>query len=212
MKKIITLFLALILFTMPAFAVKGVKFIVTSCSDFDPEHIINKYIEFKTTTTIEFDENFTIPVDSTITVLFESSTKEKRFHKSGYFNCKLVKYTQDNKVIDARSKNMEIIGRRYDKIDKKEAAKTGAELATTTVAGFIIPGIDIAYYFVKGALQNEKAETRFKSGVHNAYDNSVFWIFQKGKPIKFEKGDTVTLLMFYNDGSIKDEDLERFCQ
>lgn len=212
MKKIITLFLVVILFATPAFAVKGVKFIVTSCCDFDPDKVIDKYMQFKTTTNIEFDENLKIPIDSTITVLLESSTKEKRFHKSGYFKCKLIKYTQDGEEIDASSKNMDIIGRRYDKVDGKEAAKTGAELATTTAAAFIIPGIDIAYYFVKGAIQNEKAETRLKSGVHNAYDNSILWVFLKGKPIIFNKGDTVKLLMFQNDGSITDKEMEQYCE
>ena len=74
------------------------------------------------------------------------------------------------------------------------------------------PGVDIAYYFVKGAIQNEKADTRLKSGVHNAYDNSILWIFLKGKPIVFNKGAYVKLLMVKDDGQTTDKELEKISE
>jgi len=212
MKKILVLFLCFIFIAVPSYAVKGVKFIAESCCDFDPDNVVSTELTFRTHSIIEFDSNLIIPKNSIITAKFESSKHERRFHKSGFFTCKLIGYTSDGQMIKVSPRNMKMIGKRYDKIDGKEAAKTGAELATTTAAAFIVPGIDIAYYFVKGAIQNEKADTRFKSGVHNAYDNSILWVFLKGKPIVFSKGEYVNILMCEEDGSVSDKELEKLCQ
>lgn len=211
MKKIVTIFLCLILFITPAYAVEGLKTIVTTCERFNPSEHINEYMNFKTTSNIEFNTDFYIPVNSVITIKYEKSVKEKRFHKSGYFTGQLVSYTKDDETVKITA-NIEVIGRRYEKISGKDAAKTGTELTLSTAAGFIIPGIDIAYYFVKGAIQNTKADTRFKSGVHNAYDNSILWVFEKGKPIVLNEGDTVKLFIYKKDGIVKDCDLEGYSE
>lgn len=213
MKKILVLFFCFVYISVPAFAAKGVKFLVESCCDFNPEHIAATQLTFKTDSEVEFDENLTIPEDSLLTARFISSTREKRFHKNGFFTCKLIKYTnKDGEEIYVKDRNLKMIGKRYEKIDGVEAAETGAEFTATTVAGFLLPGVDIAYYFVKGAIQNTKADTRFKSGVHNAYDNSIMWVFLKGKPITFSKGDSLSILMCKDDKNVSEEELEKLCK
>lgn len=212
MKKGLVLFICFMFISMPAFAVRGVKFIVESCCDFNPKEVVATNLTFKTESEVQFDSDLIIPENSLITAKFISSKSERRFHKSGFFTCKLVKYTKDGQDVYVKNRNMKMIGKRYDKVDGVEAAETGAEFTATTVAGFLLPGVDIAYYFIKGAIQNTKADTRFKSGVHNAYDNSIMWIFLKGKPIVFAKGDSLSILMCEDDKSVSDKELEKLCQ
>lgn len=210
MKKFCIIFFCLIFISYPAFAFKGVKFLAESCFDFNPDNFESQEMTFKTTSEIQFDSNLIIPENAIITADFVSSKKERRFHKSGFFTCRPIKYTVDGKDT-LITQDLKMIGKRYDKVDGKEAALTGTELATTTAAAFIIPGVDIVYYFTKGAIQNKKAETRFKSGVHNAYDNSILWVFLKGKPITFKQGEQLNIFMSENDKKVSDKQLEKLC-
>lgn len=192
-KKLVFIFVMLVIASSVC-AADIVKFKAEICNDFDPAEYLNSVIEIEPMFDVLYHE-LDIPADSRIKVKVIYSQDEKRFHKSGFFRFCIVGYNKGDSYIDCSDSNIVGIAKRYDQIDKKEAAKTGAELTTTTVAGFMLPGIDIAYYFIKGAIQNEKAETRFKSGVHNAYDNSIFWFFQKGKPINLKKGDWLSVIL-----------------
>lgn len=97
-----------------------------------------------------------------------------------------------NTFVDIEKKDIYMVARKYEAIDKKQAAKTAAELTTTTAAGFIIPGVDIAYYFTKGMIKKKEGKTRFKSGVSTAYENSIFWFWLKGKPLDLEENASIS--------------------
>lgn len=126
---------------------------------------------------------------------------------------KLLGYTDSDEYVDMSERNIYLIARKYEKIDGKDAAKTGAKLTLSTAAGLIIPGIDIAYYFTKGVIQNTKADTRFKSGVHNAYDNSIMWFFLKGKSIALNEGDMITDLIYTDSGiTTKSKNKKKNCR
>lgn len=197
--KLLLLFLGIIFISaLPVLAVDGVKFHSEMCSYYNPTTDINNVITFKPFSDINYN-GVNIKKDSIVKAKVESSEDAKRFHKSGFIKIKFLEVNNNNCIDCLADKNLYGIARKYDKIDKKEAAKTGAELTTTTVAGFLLPGIDIAYYFVKGAIQNTKADTRFKSGVHNAYDNSIMWVFLKGKSIELTQGDMITIIMYVDE-------------
>ena len=111
MKKIILLFVCFLFVSMPAFAIKGVKFVVESCCDFNPDCNLTSVLTFKTHSTIEYDTNIIIPENSILTVSYEQSKKERRFHKSGFFTGRLIKYTKDGEEVNISSDNMKVLGK-----------------------------------------------------------------------------------------------------
>lgn len=175
-----------------------VKFKAQMCCDYDPEKSISDYIEFRTLSDVHF-KDFDIPLGSLVKVRINTTGKERRFHKSGFVTFYFIEYGENGQEISIEDRNICGVARKYEKINGKDATFTGAELAVSTTAGLLIPGIDILYYFTKGAIQNTKADTRFKSGVHNAYDNSIMWFFLKGKPIKLVQNEFVAVLMCEGD-------------
>ena len=76
-------------------------------------------------------------------------------------------------------------------LNKKEAVILGIELTTLTAASFFAPGVDIGYFFIKGAILRKKHPNWFKAGVSNAYDNSICWFWLKGKPINLNVEDEI---------------------
>ena len=139
-----------------------------------------------------------IPKGSTVYAKVIDSQGERRWHKSGFIICKLKGYTtpnpqntEDEDYTNIERKDIYMVARKYEAIDKKQAGKTAAEVTATTAAGIVIPGIDIAYYFTKGMIKKQDDLTRFKSGVHCAYENSIFWFWLKGKPIDLEENASI---------------------
>jgi len=126
-----------------------------------------------------------IPEGSTIYAHVVDTQGERRWHKSGFVICNLRGYEKNGRYHDVDN-NIYMVGRKYEPIDKKEAAKTAAEITATTAAGIIVPGADIAYYFTKGMIKKKEDCTRFKSGISTAYENSIFWFWLKGKPLDLE--------------------------
>ncbi|MBQ8475974.1 hypothetical protein IJ531_02820, partial [bacterium] len=82
---------------------------------------------------------------------------------------------------------------KYEPLNKKEAVIIGLELVTMGAASFFAPGSDVGYFFIKGAIQRKKHPNWFKAGVYNAYDNSIFWFIEKGKPIDLAVNDEIKL-------------------
>ena len=66
--------------------------------------------------------------------------------------------------------------------------------------------LDIGYFFAKGAILRKKDKNWFKAGVKNAYDNSIFWFPQKGKPIELTDNDQVQIK------DIKSEKVEKLAE
>ncbi len=137
-----------------------------------------------------------IPKSSTVYAYVVNTQKERRWHKSGFIICRLKSYispeTEDKEtLVDIENEEIYLIARQYEAIDKKEAGKTAVELTATTAAAFMIPGADIAYYFTKGMIRRKEGQTRFKSGISTAYENSIFWFCLKGKPIELEEDTNI---------------------
>ncbi len=147
-----------------------------------------------------------IPEDSYITLEIIKAQRELRWHKRGLILCKLKSYTPEgvDVPIDVSDKDIYLVVRKHEDIDKKEAFLIGTELVIAQGASFFAPGVDIGYYFIKGAIQREKDPNWFRAGVHNAYDNSIFWFCLKGKPIELTDGEQVQIK------EIKTKKVEKF--
>ena len=194
-KKLVILLLAFMIISMPAVAKdKKIKIISHINQDFDVENFPDE-VRFKTIKKITIHDDVIIPQRSIVAAETVQTQKERRWHKSGYILCK-VKYfitEYEGEVVDISDKNLYLIARKYEPIDKKEASIIATEIILTQGAAFFAPGVDILYFFTKGAIQRKKDPNWFKAGVHNAYENSICWFWLKGKPINLEQNDKVQL-------------------
>ncbi len=142
------------------------------------------------------DGRVSIPKDSTVYAYITNNQGERRWHRGGFIICKLKGYilpgATEKDFVDIEENEIYMVARRYAPIDKKEAAKNVAEFGISTAAGFIVPGIDIAYYFTRGMIHKEEGKTRFKSGISSAYENSIFWFWLKGKPMDLEENASIS--------------------
>jgi len=152
-------------------------------------------IQFKVTEAQIIPNLINIPENSTITLKVIRAQRELRWHNGGLILCKLKSFTlEDCSVpLDVQDKNIYLTVRKHEEIDKKEAWILGTELVLAQGASVFAPGVDIGYFFIKGAIQRKKHPHWFKAGVRNAYDNSIFWFPQKGKPIELNDGDQVKI-------------------
>ena len=178
--------MAFLLIFPPVFAKDRIKILgdintefTTHLQDFPDE------INILAVKTCTIPDLVTIPEDSLMTLEFLGYRKERRWHRSGYIVTKLKSYTPEGikEPIDVSRKDIYLILRKYEPIDKKEAAIIGTELVVMSGASFFAPGADVGYFFLKGVIMGNKHKNRIISGVHNAYDNSIFWFWLKGKPI-----------------------------
>ena len=195
MKKFFTTFALTVFFAFNNLACAsfhGVKFRAQMCGDFATHENINNTVKFIPLTDVEYGGT-TLKKGSTVTVRVDDIQREKRFHRNAFFMFTPVKVTDGNGYISLEDCGLHGMARRFDKLDKKDATLTGVEIVTATAAGFFLPGIDIAYYFTKGAIQNKKSTNRFKSGVSNAYDNSILWLILKGKRLNLVNGDMIVV-------------------
>ena len=193
MKKINSLFLILIFVLMPVSA----KNLVNSKAKVNTEFsIINETIdtiEFSPNENIKISRNVDIPPKANIKAQIVQFQKERRWHKSGFLVCKLLSFTLEGITVDISQYDAYLIAKRYEPINKKEAIITAAEIIIMQGASFFAPGVDIGYFFLKGAIMRKKHPNWFKAGVMNAYDNSICWFWLKGKPIDLSKNDEIKL-------------------
>ena len=192
-KSLVKSFIILLVFLMPfstAFAKSNVKMRADVAEEFTVKNQeLPDEISFKIT------KSKTIPENSIINLKVIRAQRELRWHKGGLILCKLVSFTpEDYDVpVDISEKELYLTVRKYEPIDKKEAWILGTEIVVMQGASFFAPGVDIGYFFLKGAIQRQKHPNWFKAGVRNAYDNSIFWFPQKGKPIELADGDQVEI-------------------
>ena len=207
LKKILTVLLVILISTTPVSAkdkVKNkVKFLSNISNDFTLSQIPNE-IQFKTIKKTSFPQNVVIPQRSVVSAKVIRAQRELRWHKSGFILCKLDRYvTEYNETFDISDKNIYLIARKWEPVNKKEVSILATEIVLTQAASFFAPGVDILYFFTKGAIQREKDPHWFKAGVHNAYENSICWFWLKGKPINLEKDSKIQLK------GIKEEKIEK---
>lgn len=197
-KKIISFILIIFITCTPALAAKKAASVGNINHEFSM-YSVPEQIQFKITEDFKKDDEFIIPSGSVVTAKVCESQKEKRWHKSGFIICKVISYRPEDSAdnIDISEKEQYIIVRKHEPIDGKEAAILTTEIILTQAASIvgscfiIFAPVDIAYFFTKGAIQREKHHNWFKAGVFNAYDNSIFWFWLKGKPIDLEEGDDI---------------------
>lgn len=202
MKKLFIILVAIFTLCMPGLAYEKIKEVANITQEFTLNEIPNE-VEFTSNKEMVFND-IIIPENSKVVMEVLAVQKEKRWHKSGYILLKVKHYeTESGEITDLSKEEIYLVARKYEKIDGKEAAKTGAEIVVASAASFVVPGIDIAYYFTKGAIQREKNPNWFKAGVSNAYDNSIFWFWLKGKPIELEENEQVSLKEIDEDKAYK---------
>jgi len=193
MKKIISLIFIFNILFLPVFAKNPIKTHALVRTEYDSEDKTTKIIKFIPDKKIKIGEILEIPSNSIINAEIFQPQKEKRFHKSGYMICKLLNYSTAEEDFDISDKEIYVIARKYEELNGKEATIIGLELMGSAFVSFFAPGADIAYFFTKGAITKKKHPNWFKSGVRNAYDNSILWLILKGKTIKLSKNDEINL-------------------
>lgn len=198
MKNLLKSFLVLILtFSLtfaPVAAKDGIILTAGLTEDLKTDNILPE-VRFVPTQSIVIDEENTIPEGAIVTAEIIKIQKERRWHKSGFIVCKLKGYQDDKtgQYVDLSSGEIYFTAYKYEQLDKKEASILATEIVLTQAVALFAPGVDILYFFVKGAIQGKKDANRFKAGVHNAYDNSVCWFWLKGKPIDLDKSEQVQI-------------------
>lgn len=196
MKKFIIIFLITIMTVLPVSAKSPVRAQARMTSDYSIGENAPIEIKFMPGRKVNFGRGVNVQSKSVITAEVYQAQKERRWHKSGFVICKLMSYTEpdSDEEIDISNRDIYMVARKYERIDPKEAAIIGTEITTTSIASIFIPGVDIAYFFTKGAIQREKHPNWFRAGVSNAYDNSICWFWLKGKPIDVQSGDEIQLV------------------
>ena len=193
-KRILVVVLAFLFFTMPVYSKNLVNMHATITSDFSTDNIPD-IVQFKTIKKVKILDDIVIPQRSVITAEVYQTRKERRWHKSGFIICKVKNFVTDTSDIpvDLSDKDLYIVARKYEKVDKKEVAIVSTEILLTQAASFFAPGVDILYFFTKGAIQRKKHPNWFRAGVSNAYDNSICWFWLKGKPIDLSEGQEIKI-------------------
>jgi hypothetical protein len=189
---------------LPVFAEKGVKSIVNIHQEFNLNNISDE-VYFIVPKNIELNDNTIIPEGSILISETINAQSERRWHKSGYILCKLTGYLPsiNESLVDLSDKNLYFIVRKYEPINKKEAAILATEIILTQGASFFAPGVDVLYFFTKGAILRKKHPHWFKAGVYNAYENSIFWFWLKGKPIDIDANQMVSIKQIEEDKVFK---------
>lgn len=200
LRRIAAVLLIFVLFCNTVFASDTIKFYGGIQNDFLVNNEVPEYVNFITNEDVNISDELTIPAGALITAKVHQYQKERRWHKSGFFVCNIEKYSSDEgEVVDISDDNIYFIVRKYDALNKKEASILATEIVLTQAASIvascfiIFAPVDVAYFFTKGAIVRKKHPNWFKSGVMEAYDNSIFWFQLKGKPIELAEGDSVKL-------------------
>ena len=198
-KKLISIFLLLAFASSPICAKNPVNSKAEVHIDYNIEDNEIKTIEFSPEQNIRISKYVDIPPYARIKAQIIQSQKERRWHKSGFLICKLINFSLEGITVDISKYDTYLVIRKYEPIDKKEAAILATEIIVLQGASFFAPGVDVGYFFLKGAIQRKKHPNWFLAGVSNAYDNSIFWFWLKGKPINLSKADEVKLKYLERD-------------
>lgn len=196
LRKIFLLVIIFSLFLSPVLAKDTIKMLADMNSSFDfhlqeiPDEISFVAVKAQTIPNI-----VTIPEDSTVTLEVINAEKERRWHKSGFIIGRLKTYCPKGVEIpvDVYDKGIYLVVRKYEEINPKEAVFFTLEYIVMSGASFFVPGVDIGYYFLKGLIMGENDPNRFKSGVHNAYNNSICWLWLKGKSIELVPDELISV-------------------
>ncbi len=193
MKKIF-LTLALTFIISPALAAnKAVVECLNSFSTDNPSAVFKgRVIE-----EVEFDNGVLLRKNSVIQGSVIQIVDAKRAKRDAYFIIKPTYYTDPKqnvtyKVHDA-DWEAKVVG--FKPFDAKETAKK----ASISVANFFVQGFSTAYHFGDGFIHPTAGKGRFKSGVNEAYENSILSYIEEGKALQVSSGDLLALKFYQAD-------------
>lgn len=194
MKRLLIVIIILLLSFNPVLAQEKIKIIAKINQEFSIE-AIPAQVEFKTIKKTKIEDDVIIPQRSIITADVLQAQSARRWHKSGFIVCRVEYFITDyyNELVDLSDKNIYFIARKYEQVKGKDVAITGTEIVLSQAASLFAPGVDIVYFFTKGAIQRKKNKNWFKAGVSNAYENSICWFWLKGKTIELDEQESVSL-------------------
>ena len=192
MKNIFIIFIIFISITSTVFAKNPVNITARVCHDLSVYDDTPEVVEFIINEPIEISF-FEIPIYSTIKAEIYQFYHEQRWHKAGFVVCKVLSYETKDGTVDISDKNFYLYMRMHEPANPKQIAITATELTIMTGASFFAPGADIGYFFLKGAILRKYHPNWFKAGVSSAYDNSILWFIEKGKPLKLFAGEEIKL-------------------
>lgn len=201
MKKILIIILFLLVVFTPVEAKSLINTIATIQNDFNPYVEIPKFIDFKLHEDVIIPDVIEIPKNSSINAEVLKFQRELRWHKSAYAVIKILNYTEENekKPIDISDKEIYLAIKKYKRFDGREAGMVAGEIIGSSTASFFLPGVDIVYFFAKGAIVRDMHPNWFKSGVSKVYDNSILWFIEKGKQIELDANDEIKLKHIENE-------------
>lgn len=184
----------LFIFGSPVFAKSQAKGLADMTMPFSLSNMPD-IIHFQTDEDISFEGNTVIPQYSLVFAEVINAQRELRWHKSGVILCKINSYIpiSEEEEIDISGKNIYIAVKKYEKVYAKEATILGTEIVLSQGASFFAPGVDVLYFFTKGAITRNTHPNWFMAGVSNAYENSICWFWLKGKPIELAVDDEIQI-------------------
>ena len=142
---------------------------------------------------ITIDENVSFKNGDVIEGKIVDVKDPKRLKRNATFSFVPLSYTNEN------DETIEIRGyypaKYTTKLNKGQLAKSAA----LGVGNFFVKGLSLGYSAVEGAVKNEK-DNRFKSSVHEVYEDSPFSYVEKGGEIVIKKDQ-----QFYLNFKVKDE-------
>ena len=193
MKKFL-LTLALMFTITPAFAAnKAVVQCLNSFSSNSP----SAYFSGKVVEEVEFKNGVLLRQGAILNGKVVQVVDAKRAKRDAYFIIKPTSYTDPYKKTTYHVKDADweakVVG--YKPFDAKETAKK----AGISVANFFVQGFSTAYHFGNGFIHPSNGRGRFKSGVHEAYDNSILSYIEEGDALKVRSGDYLALKFYQSD-------------
>ncbi len=195
MKKIL-LTLALMLVVSPTFAAS--KTVVQCLNSFSSDSP-SSYFSAKVMKEMEYKNGIYLKENSVIKAKVVKVIDAKRAKRDAYFVIKPLSYTDPTvgKTYNVQNLDVEakVVG--YKPFDAAETAKK----AGVSVANFFVQGFSTAYHFGDGFIHPVAGKGRFKSGVQNAYDNSILSYIEEGNALKVRSGDCLALKFYETKNS-----------
>lgn len=193
MKKIF-ITLALMFLMSPAFAAS--KTVVQCLNSFSTNNP-SAYFSAKVLKEMEYKNGIYLKENSIIRAKVVKVVEAKRAKRDAYFVVKPLSYTDPTvgKTYNIQNLPVEakVVG--YKPFDAKETAKK----AGIGVANFFVQGFSTVYHFGDGFIHPTSGKGRFKSGVQNAYDNSILSYIEEGNALKVNSGDSLALKFYQTE-------------
>ncbi len=194
MKRFFLIIFILFILTCPAFAKHQAEVVGDMTTNFSIKNLPDE-IHFQIEEDVMFDDGTVLPANSIVFAEVLNAQRQLKWHKSGIILCKITSYLSpsDNEEVDVSGKEIFLAVKRYEKVYAKEATILGTEIILSQGASFFAPGVDLLYFFTKGAITRTTHPHWFMAGVSNAYENSICWFWLKGKDIDLHTDDKVEI-------------------